>query len=91
MAEETTSSETVKITSDGQVRITLEKYQELLEKANEPKVYPQYNTTHIEKTPAMQASDNKMYGAVWMGGGASLFLIGAMQFVTGVRQTKSLL
>lgn len=88
MAEEVTSTETVKIASDGQVKLTLEKYQDLMAKANEPKVFPQYTT--IQKTPAMVADGNKMGGALFMGGGASMFLIGALQFWHGVRQTKAL-
>jgi len=86
MAEETTTSVTT--TSDGHVKITLEKYQELQRLANEEKVYPHYTT--VEKTPAMVASDNKMWGSVFMGGGASMFLIGALQFWTGVKQAKAL-
>jgi Ethanolamine utilization protein EutJ (predicted chaperonin) len=88
MAEEVTTSETVKKTSDGMVKISLEKYEELNRKANEPKVYPNYTT--VQKTAAMQAADNKMYGCLWMGGGVSMVLIGAIQFAVGVRQGKAL-
>lgn len=89
MAEEVTTSETVKKTSDGQVKISIEHYQELQTKANEPKVYPHYTT--VQKTPEMQASDNKTYGVVLMGGGVAMFAIGALQFLHGVRQAKALI
>lgn len=90
MAEEVTSTNVVKTASDGTVKITVEKYQELLAKAAEEKrpVYPTYTT--VEKTPAMVAADNQMWGTIFMGGGASIFLVGLFQFVHGMRQAKSL-
>lgn len=88
MGEEITTSETVKQTSDGMVKISLEKYEELNRLANEPKVYPSY--TSITKTPAMRAADNQMYGALLMGGGLCMTLVGGIQLLVGLRQAKAL-
>lgn len=87
MAQETTTTEAVKKTSDGSVKIALERYEELLAKAAEPKHVTYHTTT---KTATMQAADNKLYGGLFMGGGASLFVIGAIQFYVGFRQAKAL-
>lgn len=85
MAEET--SATVKKTSDGQVRITVEKYHELLEKAaTKPPIV--HNVT--QKTAAMVAADNKMWGVVFIGGGTTLVLLGSWLYATGKRQSKAL-
>ena len=44
----------------------------------------------IEKTLEMQATDMVHMGAFFMGGGATLFVIGALQFAAGKRALKAL-
>jgi hypothetical protein len=90
MAEETSTTETKTTTSSGTVKIAVEEYNELMRKAAEPKqIYnPVYKT--VEKTPEMQATDLVNLGALFMGGGASLFAIGAIQFVIGRGKLKGL-
>lgn len=90
MAEETTTSEVVKKSSDGTVKISVEKYEQLVAKAAEEKhiSYPTYTT--VEKTPAMRAADNQMYGGLLMGAGLCTTAIGAVQFFVGWRQSKLL-
>ena len=87
MAEEVTKSETVTTTSNGTVKISVEKYEELQALANKPQ---QVTYNRIEKTPEMQASDLRNTGAFLMGGGGSLFLIGAVQFYFGMKKLKAL-
>lgn len=85
MGEEVSS--TVKKTSDGMVKITLEAYQELLSKAAEkPPVI--HRTVH--KTPEVAASENKVWGVSMMGLGAAFLIVGAVRFGIGVKQTAKL-
>lgn len=87
MAESTTNTETVKTSSDGTVKITVERFEELKEAAARPQTVV-YN--RVEKTPAMQANDNIMHGSLLMGGGGSMFVIGVIQLVAGLKQRKAL-
>lgn len=90
MAEEISTTETKTTTSSGTVKIAVEEYNDLMQRANEPKqIYrPVVNT--IDKSPEMQASDMRNMGAFCMGGGGALFLIGAVQFVIGQRKLAAL-
>lgn len=85
MAEEVT--ETVKKVSSGTVKIAIEEYQDLLAKAAE-KAPVIYRT--VQKTPAMQAADNKLLGGVLFGGGVALCILGGVAFGTGLAQSKAL-
>jgi len=98
MAEEATNIQEIKTSSDGMVKITIEKYNDLVETIagqkgsinslneqlrrarNEP---PVINRTVVQKTREMQAQEYKAWGATFMGGGASLFVIGALMFKAG--------
>jgi hypothetical protein len=98
MAEATETVETIKTASDGTVKISVEKYNELVETVasqkgsinslrsqlnqarNEP---PVINRTIVEKTPELLAREQVAWGATFMGGGASLFVIGALMFRAG--------
>ena len=82
MPDETVKTETVKTASDGTVKIAIEKYNELLEKAAQPKVI---NTTvnKIIKTPEMAASDHRAWGVTLMLGGAAMAVVGALRFKAG--------
>jgi hypothetical protein len=86
-----TSSNEVKTTSDGTVKISVEKYNELLETVakqkeqltqlrNEP---PVINRTEVIKTPEMLASEYRMWGGSLMGLGGSLFIVGAFLYKAG--------
>lgn len=100
MPEEVSSSatEAVTKTSDGFVRISIEKYEELLEKVADQKstmdtlkerLYeartkpPVINRTVVEKTAEMAAQDNRIWGGTLMGLGASLFVVGALRYKAG--------
>lgn len=85
MAEEVTNI--AKSVSDGTVKITVERYQELLEKSAE-KVPVVYNT--IQKTQAMVAEDNKVWGLVFLGGGVCLSVLGGGLHLLGRAQAKAL-
>lgn len=90
MAEETSTTETTTTKSSGSVKIAVEEYNDLMKRANEPKqVYNPVYTT-VEKTAEMQATDLVHLGAFFMGGGASLFVIGAIQFAVGRGKLKAL-
>ena len=79
--QETTTINTVKATSDGTVKIAVEKYNELLEKAaTKP---PVINRTVINKTPEMLAKEYQMWGGTFMGLGASMFVVGVLLFRAG--------
>lgn len=86
-AETTSTTETVTKASAGNVKITVEEYDELRALAARPQTV---NYTRIEKTAHMQAVDNQMHGALFMGGGATVFAIGLIQFIIGRKQLKAL-
>lgn len=80
-------SNTIKTTSDGSVKISLEAYQELQAKAaQKPPVI--HRTVH--KTPEVAASENKAWGVSMMGVGAALLIFGAIRFNVGVKQAAKL-
>jgi hypothetical protein len=87
MAEEVTNI--VKNSSDGFVKISVERYHELLEQAAvKPATIVR---TTINKTPAMVAQENKAWGGTMIGIGAAFVLVGAIRFKIGVSQTKALM
>lgn len=101
MAEATEITETVKTASDGSVKISVEKYNELLETVASQKGSisslrtqlnqiraepPVINRTVVEKTAEMAAQDNRVWGGTLMGLGASMLVIGALRFKAGYSQ-----
>jgi hypothetical protein len=100
MPEEATNTtvNTVKETSDGFVKISVEKYNDLLEKVadqngrigtlreqlNEARSKPPViNRTVINKTAEMVAEEHRVWGYTFMGTGAVLFGIGAYRYKAG--------
>lgn len=83
MADEatTTTVNAVKTASDGTVKIAVERYNELLEKAAEKP--PVINKTVINKTAEMVAQDHRVWGGTFMGVGAALFVVGALRYKAG--------
>lgn len=75
-----TTVEAVKQMSDGSVKIAIEKYNELVEKAAE-KAPVIYKT--IMKTPEMVAQDHKAWGWTFIGAGAAMVGIGAIRVRLG--------
>jgi hypothetical protein len=73
-----TTVESVKKTSDGSVKISVERYEELLEKAAAKP--PVINRTTVHKTPEMLSQEHRAWGGTFMGLGASLFVIGALRY-----------
>ena len=90
MDESKTTTETVVQKSAGQVKITVEEYNDLQRRANEPKQIYNPIVNHIEKTPEMQALDLIAVGSVCMGGGATLFLFGAITLIVGKKKLAAL-
>jgi len=86
MAKETSSTETVTQTSSGTVKLDLEEYNDLTRRANRPQ---NVTYTKIVKTQEMAAQDRVITGGLFMGGGASLLVLGAIQWVIGRRQRQS--
>jgi hypothetical protein len=80
MPDEITTSNEVKTTSNGSVKISVEKYNELLEKAAKPSVI---NRTEVIKTAEMAAREYRMWGGTFMGLGVSLFIVGARLYRAG--------
>lgn len=81
MAEEATNIHSVTTASDGTVKITIEKYNELVKQAaKKPEVI---NKTVVNKTPEMLAQENQAWGVTFMGGGAAMFIVGAIRFWRG--------
>lgn len=85
MADEVSSINEVKTTSDGTVKISVEKYNELLEKAAVKP--PVINRTTVNKTAEMLAKETRMWGGGLMGLGASLFVIGACVYKAGLSKS----
>jgi len=99
MAEEAINIQSVTTASDGTVKLSIEKYNELLETVASQKGSisslrdqvtklqnqpPVVNRTVVEKTPEMLAQENKVWGGTFMGLGASMFVVGAFRFWRGV-------
>lgn len=89
-----TTTEAVKKTSDGMVKITVEKYNELLDTIADQKGSisrlneslnrlrdepPVIHRTVVHKTPEMHARDNLVWGNTLMGVGVALFVVGAFR------------
>lgn len=81
------TANTVKTSSDGTVKITVEKYQELLAAAEEK---PPVVHRTVMRTPSVAAAENKMWGITMIGLGAALIVAGAVRFRVGVTQTSNL-
>jgi len=81
MPEAVTNISEVKTSSDGTVKISIEKYEELLAKAAKP---PVINRTTINKTAEMAAKEYRMWGGSLMGIGATMFVIGAALYKAGM-------
>jgi hypothetical protein len=82
MPDETTTTNVIQTTSDGTVKIALEKYNELLEKAAAKP--PVINRTTVVKTVEMLARENRAWGTTFMGLGASMFVVGAIRAKAGL-------
>ena len=82
MSEEVTNVSESKTTSDGNVKISVEKYNELLEKAAAKP--PVINRTTVQKTDEMLAKESRLWGGSLMGFGASMFAVGAGLFKSGL-------
>lgn len=79
-------STTVKTTSDGMVKITLEKYQLLAQAAEKPPVI--HRTVH--RTPEVQARDNTIVGLSFIAVGAALVGVGTYRLSWGLRVLRGL-
>ena len=82
MPEQVTSLEEVKSVSDGTVKISVEKYEELLKKAAKPTEMI-VNRTVVNKTAEMAAREYRLWGGSFMGLGAALFTVGAFLYRQG--------
>lgn len=95
MPEETSTTSTVKTSSDGTVKLTVEKYNELVDKvaAQQTEIErgrdqlrqareqpPVVNRTYVNKTPEMLAREQEVSGMTFMGLGAAMFAVGAYRF-----------
>ena len=93
-----TTTEAVKKMSDGTVKVSLEKYEEMVAKiADQTGVIrnlndqltklrnnpPIINRTVVEKTAEMVAEDHRVWGATFRGAGTILFGIGALRYKAG--------
>lgn len=82
MPDEVSNPNEVKTASDGSVKISVEKYNELLEKAaTKP---PVVNQTTVIKTDEMVAKEYRMWGGTCMGLGASMFVVGVFLYKAGL-------
>ena len=81
MPDETTVTSAVKTASDGTVKIAVEKYNELLEKAAVKP--PVINRTVVNKTTEMLAEEHRAWGTTLMLGGVSMLVVGAIRFKAG--------
>jgi hypothetical protein len=81
MPDETTTINEVKTTSDGSVKISVEKYEELLSKAAAKP--PVINRTTVIKTAEIAAKEYRLWGGTLMGMGVALFAAGAVLYNAG--------
>jgi hypothetical protein len=82
MAEAIETVQSIKTASDGTVKLSIEMYNELLEKAaTKP---PVINRTIVSKTAEMLAQEHRIWGGTLMGLGASFFVVGALRFRAGL-------
>jgi len=99
MADEVTLTNEIKTASDGTVKISVEKYNELVEKVANQKdsirtlkeqlnqarnAPPVINRTVVNKTDEMVAQDHRVWGATFMATGVILFGIGAFRYKAGL-------
>jgi hypothetical protein len=82
MADEVTNINEVKTSSDGNVKLTLEKYNDLIRRANRPTEVI-VNKTEVIKTAAILAQECRMWGGGLMALGASMFVVGAVIYKHG--------
>jgi hypothetical protein len=80
MPEEVSNINEVKTSSDGNVKISIETYNDLIAKANKP---PVINRTTVVKTPEMAAKEYRVLGGTLMGLAAPLFTVGAALYKIG--------
>jgi len=80
MPDEVTNINEVRTTSDGTVKISVEKYEQLLRAAAKPTVI---NRTEVVKTAEMAAKEFRIWGCTFMGLGATMFTIGAFLYKAG--------
>jgi gas vesicle protein len=100
MSDEVSSSitETIKQSSDGSVKISVEKYNELLETIASQKSSisnltarldkavnepPVIHRTVVNKTAEMLAEEHRVWGGTLMGLGAATFVVGALRYRAG--------
>jgi gas vesicle protein len=100
MSDEVSSSitETIKQSSDGSVKISVEKYNELLETIASQKGSisnlterlnkalnepPMVHRTVVNKTAEMLAEEHRVWGGTLMGLGAATFVVGALRYRAG--------
>jgi gas vesicle protein len=100
MSDEVSSSitETIKQSSDGSVKISVEKYNELLETIASQKGSisnlterlnkavnepPVIHRTVVNKTAEMLAEEHRVWGGTLMGLGAATFVVGALRYRAG--------
>src|SRR4051812_34813042 len=99
MPDEIITSSEIKTASDGNVKISVERYNELVEKVASQKGSisrlsdqlsqlrnepPMVNRTTVIKTGAMVAGENRMWGGTLMGVGASMFIVGLFRYKAGL-------
>jgi hypothetical protein len=80
MADEVTHINEIKTASDGNVKISIEKYEELLRQASRPTTI---NRTQVVKTAEMAAQEYRLWGGTFMGLGATLFTVGVFLYKAG--------
>jgi hypothetical protein len=80
MPEEVTNISEVKTSSDGTVKLSIETYNDLVAKANKP---PTINRTTVVKTAEIAAEEFRVWGATFMGLGATLFTVGVFLYRKG--------
>lgn len=82
MPDETITTETIKTASDGTVKIAIEKYNELVKQAAQPKVINQ-TVNKIIKTPEMAAQDHQAWGTTFVLGGMAMIVVGVIRRKAG--------
>lgn len=82
MPDEVTNINEVKKSSDGSVKISVEKYEQLLQAAAKPTTI---NRTEVIKTAEMVARDYRIWGGSFMGLGAAIFTVGVFLYRAGLR------
>lgn len=77
MPDEETTIHAIKTASDGTVKISVEKYNDLLTRAAAKA--PVINRTTVIKTPEMLSRENLLWGNTFMSVGAILFVVGVLR------------